>query len=171
MLIVMTGLPGTGKSTLAAALAEALGGVVLNKDQVRAALFPPPTLDYSRAQDDLAMAAIYDAADLLLRTDPGRPVIVDGRTFTRVYQVRDLLARAWPAPPRFVHCVCPDEVVRGRLEDDQARGGHPAGNRDFALYQERKAGAEPLNVPHLVVDTGATPLAECVRSCVNYLRS
>jgi adenylylsulfate kinase len=39
MLIAMAGLPGTGKSTLANALANALGAAVLNKDRVRAALF------------------------------------------------------------------------------------------------------------------------------------
>ncbi len=35
MLIVMVGLPGTGKSTLAKALARALPGLVLNKDRAR----------------------------------------------------------------------------------------------------------------------------------------
>jgi adenylylsulfate kinase len=52
MLIAMAGLPGSGKSTLAARLEERLGAVVLDKDRVRAALFPPRVLDYSAAQDD-----------------------------------------------------------------------------------------------------------------------
>ena len=62
MLVVMAGLPGTGKSALARRLAADLGGVVLGKDEVRAALFPPPLLDYSPEQDDLAVGAIYTAA-------------------------------------------------------------------------------------------------------------
>ena len=70
MLIVMAGLPGTGKSTLAGRLAAELGGVVLNKDAVRALLFPPPVLDYSREQDDLVMQAIYAAAANILRGHP-----------------------------------------------------------------------------------------------------
>ncbi len=36
MLIALAGLPATGKSTLAARLANELGGVVLSKDTVRA---------------------------------------------------------------------------------------------------------------------------------------
>jgi predicted kinase len=36
---------------IAARLAEELGAVVLNKDTVRAALFPLPVLDYSAEQD------------------------------------------------------------------------------------------------------------------------
>src|SRR5262245_42676444 len=92
----MAGLPGTGKSALAARLAGALGGVVLDKDQVRAALFPPPALDYSTAQDDLCMAAIYRAAAHLHTTTPGLPVIIDGRTFLRASHLGDLLALAAP---------------------------------------------------------------------------
>src|SRR5262249_40813715 len=90
----MAGLPGTGKSTLAARLAEGLGGVVLDKDRVRAALFPPPALDYSMAQDDLCMAAIYRAAAHLHTTAPGLAVILDGRTFLRASHLHDLLAWA-----------------------------------------------------------------------------
>src|SRR5436305_8496198 len=94
MLIAMAGLPATGKSALADRLAAALGGVVLNKDRVRAALFPPPALDYSAEQDDLCMRAIYRAAAYTLRTSPGVAVIIDGRTFSRAAQLPDLLALA-----------------------------------------------------------------------------
>src|SRR5690242_97593 len=92
MLIAMAGLPATGKSTLAAALAQALAGIVLNKDEVRARLFPPPVLDYSVEQDDICMAAIYRAAACILRRRPEQVVIVDGRTFSRSEQLDELLA-------------------------------------------------------------------------------
>ncbi|HEY3787452.1 MAG TPA: AAA family ATPase, partial [Urbifossiella sp.] len=91
MLIAMAGLPGTGKSTLAARLAEKLGGVVLCKDVVRARLFP--VVDYSREQDDRTMRAIYAEAWRIIRMEK-RPVIIDGRTFSKAYQVRDLFAAA-----------------------------------------------------------------------------
>ena len=172
MLIAMAGLPGTGKSTLAARLAAELGAAVLNKDAVRAALFPSPVLDYSTGQDDLCMTAVYSAAAHILRARAGQAVILDGRTFLRAYQVCDLLALAASVgeAPRIIECVCADEVARVRLEDDQARGSHPAGNRTFALYMALKAAAEPIAVPRLVLDTGATGLEECVRRCVAWLR-
>ena len=83
MLIAMAGLPGTGKSSLAAQLAANLGGVVLSKDVVRAAMFPPAVLDYSAAQDDAAMSAVFSAARLLLMANPGSVIILDGRTFSK----------------------------------------------------------------------------------------
>jgi adenylylsulfate kinase len=170
MLIAMAGLPATGKSALAAGLAAALGAVVLSKDAVRPALFPPPALDYSREQDDVCMTAIYHAAAYVRRTPPRHSVILDGRTFLRSYQVRDLLAlyASLHEPPCIIECVCADEVARARLEGD-ARAGHPAGNRTFALYLALKAEAEPLPVPRLVLDTGRTPLVECVRQCLVYV--
>ncbi len=172
MLIAMAGLPGTGKSTLAVRLAAELGGVVLNKDAVRAALFSPPVLDYSAGQDDICMAAIYAAAVHILKARPEQTVILDGRTFSRSYQIRDLLTAAASVgeAPRIIECVCADEIARTRLEWDQARGGHPAGNRTFALYLERKAAAEPIALPRLVLDTGAADPDECVRRCVAWLR-
>jgi adenylylsulfate kinase len=171
MLVAMAGLPGSGKSTLAARLAQRLGAVVLDKDRVRAALFPPGVLDYSDVQDDVTMAAVYQAAAAILRADPPRAVVLDGRTFLRPGQVGPLLALAdaLGERPRIIECVCDDEVARGRLERDRADGGHPAANRTFALYLALKAAAAPIPVPHLTLDTGQTPLDECVRRCLNYL--
>jgi adenylylsulfate kinase len=167
----MAGLPGTGKSTLAARLAAELGGVVLGKDAVRSALFPPPTLDYSREQDDVSMAAIYSAAAYSLRSNPAAVVLIDGRTFLRSYQIRDLVALAGSVgqTPRVIECVCDDETIRRRLENDLEEGVHPARNRTFDMYLSLKAAAEPIPLPRLVLDTGAAALAECVEHALDYL--
>lgn len=172
MLVALAGLPGTGKSTLARLLAAELGGVVLSKDEVRATLFPPPLLDYSREQNDLAMTGVYAAALLTLDRDPDRVVILDARTYSQGYQVQDLFT--WVGlgrhPVRVIECVCSDDVARDRLDRDAAAGTHPAGNRTFELYQGVKARAEPLTVPRLVLDTGTTPLDECVRRAVEWVK-
>jgi predicted kinase len=171
MLIVMAGLPATGKSSIAARLQTALGAVVLNKDEVRAVLFPAPVLDYSTAQDDVCMVAIYQAAAVILQTFPRQAVILDGRTFLRSYQIFDIkaLAASVNTVPRIIECVCEDEIAKARLESDLARGEHPAGNRTYALYAALKAAAEPISIPRLLLDTGKTPLEECVSRCIAYL--
>jgi adenylylsulfate kinase len=156
MLIAMAGLPATGKSSLAAGLAHELGAVVLSKDLVRAALFPPPVLNYSAEQDDISMAALFRATASILTTWPQQVVILDGRTFLRSYQVHDLLdlARSLQTVPRIIECVCGDAVAVERLAKDQAQGGHPAGNRPMALYRRLQASAEPIAIPHPTLDTG-----------------
>jgi predicted kinase len=171
MLIVMAGLPGTGKSTLAARVAEMLGGVVISKDVVRAAMFPAPVLDYSSAQDELAMSAVYAATSYVLKAHPARPVFIDGRTFSKPGQLDAPLALAAErgVPFRVIECVCSDDVARARIEADHARGTHLAGNRTPELYARAKAAAVPLNVARLTLDTGAFALEECIARATAYL--
>jgi hypothetical protein len=167
MLVAMAGLPGTGKSTLATHLAAATGGVVISKDTVRAALFSPPVLDYSRGQDDLTMSAVFAAASAIRRSHPSVLVFLDGRTFLKAYQIRDLLAL--DRGVRVIECVCADGVAKARIERDQLIGEHPAKNRTFELYLAGKTRAEPLTISRLTLDTGTTPLAECAALALAYL--
>jgi adenylylsulfate kinase len=172
MLIAMAGLPATGKSCLAARLAQELGAVVLNKDYVRSVLFPPAVLDYSDRQDHISIQAIFEAAGYILTAWPHQSVILDGRTFLRAGQIQEflLLANSLGLCPHIIECTCADEVAKTRLETDLQRGEHPARNRTFALYCALKAQVEPMRMPHLVLDTGQTSLEECVARCREYLR-
>jgi predicted kinase len=173
VLVAMAGLPASGKSTLAACLAQELRAVVLDKDHVRAALFPAPVLDYSAVQDDIAMAAIYQAAAAIIRADSQQAVILDGRTFLLPGQLKPLLDLGASVGElvRIIKCVCDDAIARQRLEEDQAAHRHSARNRTYDLYLSLKAKAQPLTIPHLVVDTGQVPLSECVRQCLESLQA
>lgn len=172
MLIVMAGLPGTGKSTLAARLAEATGGVVLSKDVVRAALFPAPILDYTAAQDEIAMSAVFAATKHILKAHPARPVFIDGRTFSKPGQLDAPLSLATELGQaiRVIECVCADDVARARIEADHAAGTHLAGNRTPELYAHAKTQAVPLTVPRLTLNTGVLSLEECLKRSLEYLR-
>lgn len=172
MLIAMAGLPGTGKSTLTARLAETLGGVVLSKDIVRATLFSASVIDYSSAQDEIAMSAVYAAASYILKAHPARPVFIDGRTFSKPGQLDapQTLAASLGVPLRVIECVCSDDIARTRLAADRAAGVHPAGNRTPALYTRAKAAAVPLEVERLTLDTGELTIEECVSQSLEYLR-
>ncbi|MCU0523178.1 MAG: ATP-binding protein, partial [Anaerolineae bacterium] len=170
MLIAMAGLPGTGKTTVANALAPKLGAVVLNKDSVRAALFPPGTVEYSVEQDDLCFDVMLKVAAFLLKRNPSRPVILDGRTFTQRQQVSSVIqaAQATKAPLAFIECTCAEKVALRRLAQAGSQQAHPAANRDGMLYRRLKATADPISLPHLTVATEA-PLAFIVQQCLAYL--
>ena len=92
--VLFAGLPGTGKSTLARAMAERLNAAVLDKDRVRGALFPGALTDYTAEQDQLCMRAILEAAAYL--TDRRRVdyIFFDGRTFSTQAQIEDVLLAA-----------------------------------------------------------------------------
>ena len=161
MIILMAGLPGTGKTTLARALAENTAGCVLSKDEIRVALFSPKDIEYSTAQDDFCMEVMLHTARFLLKKNSERKMFLDGRTFSRRYQIDRALAFAAELGQQWaiLECACSEESARRRLELDSS---HPALNRNFSLYLEVKTHYEPIDHPKAVIDTDQ-PLEECVR--------
>jgi len=81
MIVLMAGLPGTGKSTLARELADRTSGRVLSKDEIRHAIFLPEEIEYSSRQDDFCMQQMLETARLLLSRNRTRVIFLDGRPF------------------------------------------------------------------------------------------
>jgi predicted kinase len=171
MIVLMAGLPGTGKSTLARALASRVGGTVLSKDEIRHAMFASQDVEYSAEQDDFVMNVMLEAAEWVLRKHPERVVLLDGRTFSRGSQIDRVVdaAHRLHQPWRILECVCSDESAHARIESQTASGEHPAGNRDFNLYRTVKTRFETITRPKTVIDTDL-PLNECVKTAVEALR-
>jgi predicted kinase len=167
MIVMLAGLPGTGKSTLARALAERLSGAVLDKDVIRAALFAPALVEYSQEQDDFVQEVMLQTAAWLLARNPSMTVLLDGRTYSRRYQrdrVRGFCAEIG-AEWAMIECVCAEATAVRRLAEDAARGTHPAANRTPELYFAVREAWEPIEEARVVVDTDA-PLERCLEQAL-----
>lgn len=170
MLVIMSGLPGTGKSTLARAAAARLGAAVIDKDPIRAALFAPDEVEYTAEQDDFVMELMLETARYLLSKRPARIVFIDGRTFSQAYQRRrvidfaETIGESW----RIIECLCSQETAKARLARDQDAGQHPAANRSFDLYEQVRAHFEPIAEQRLVLDTDS-PLEDCLAQAVPWV--
>jgi predicted kinase len=171
MIVVMAGLPGTGKTALALALAARTSGGVFSKDEIRHALFSADEIEYSSRQDDFCSQVMLETAGHLLQRDSNRILFLDGRPFSRRYQIDNVvnaaasLHQSW----RILECVCTEEIARQRLDQQSASGAHPAGNRNFQLYLEVKARFEMISPPKTVIDTGEA-LQACVEQALAALR-
>jgi adenylylsulfate kinase len=162
----MAGLPGTGKTTLARELADRTQGALLSKDEIRAALFSPEDIQYSVKQDDFVMELMLEAAGFLLQKVPARKIFLDGRTFSRRYQIDRVLqfAGKLAQPWTIIECTCSEESARRRL-DLEPDPAHPAHNRTFALYLEVKARFEPITYCKTTVNSDQ-PLEESIRQAL-----
>jgi predicted kinase len=171
MLILMAGLPGSGKTTLARELAARTSGRVVSKDKIRHAIFQPEEVEYSSLQDDFCMQIMLQTAAYLLEHQREKLVFLDGRTFSRHYQIDNVIAAAasMQQPWRILECICSDETAKQRLDQQSTGGEHPAGNRDFELYLAVKARFETITLPKVVIDTDQ-PLDLCVEKALAAMR-
>jgi adenylylsulfate kinase len=168
MIVLIAGLPGSGKSTLARQLAARTSGAVLDKDAIRAALFAPEDIEYSTAQDDFCQELMLEAAAYLLRKNPSRYVFLDGRPFSRQYQIEQVVQAAGilNQPWKILECVCSDLTARQRIEEQSVR--HPAQNRDYQLYLQVKSQFEEITLPKATINTEGS-IEACLQQSLDAL--
>lgn len=150
-LVVVCGLPGVGKSTVACKVATLVGGDVLRTDAVRKDLYAAPV--YTESESRAVYEELLDrAAD---RLDAGDSIVLDG-TFKRRRSRRNArgLARAADVPFRTIKVECEPAVVEARIEN---RDG--LSDADFEIHQQFREEYEPLAVAHSVVDNSGSEAA------------
>ena len=150
-LTLVGGLPGTGKSTLAAGLGDRLGWAVLRSDELRKDLAGIGHTSHVPAEyregvyDDRATAATYetllDRARTLLRL--GEPVILDASwTDPRWRDAAKAIARETSSDLHQLRCVAPVEVTRQRLAS-RTRAGSDVSDATSAIAARMAASAPP----------------------------
>lgn len=151
VLIMISGLPGTGKSFLAHKISERLPVIIVETDQVRKTLFPKPS--YAANESVWVHRVAHAAMDRLLRS--GRRVIFDATNLVewhreKVYRIADRAG----AKLVIVKTIAPEEVVRERLDRRSRRKTKVAySDATWQVYEELKWELEPIRRTHLVVDT------------------
>ena len=148
-LIVVSGLPGTGKTYFCNRLAERLPSVVLESDVLRKTLFSPPV--YSAKESSQLFRAIHRLIERLLVK--GIPLILDATNLSErnreyLYSIADRL----DVKLVLVRVEAPPEIVRQRLE---ARREKPENNSDadWAIYRRMKYSVQRIRRNHYAVDT------------------
>jgi predicted kinase len=171
MIVLMAGLPGTGKTTLARELATRINGRVIGKDEIRHSIFSADEIEYSSRQDDFCLRIMLEIAVYLLERNPMRIIFLDGRPFSRRYQIENVLSvaaslhQSW----RILECVCSEHIARQRLEQQSQTAKHPAQNRNFDLYLQVRSRFENIALPKTVIDTDQS-LDVSVASALSALR-
>ncbi|MBN1626438.1 MAG: adenylyl-sulfate kinase [Deltaproteobacteria bacterium] len=171
----ITGLPGSGKSTIAKKVREFLTNaafetIILNLDEIRKSVTPEP--DYSDRERDIVYAALTYMA-MLLVTENCRSVIIDATGNRRIYR-----ERARMLIPEFaeVYIRCPLDICRER------EASRDAGYVQTGLYTKAdsgllKAGLPGITVPYeesehpdIIIDSNELTPSESADKILKYVR-
>jgi hypothetical protein len=161
-LVVVSGLPGSGKSYFCRRLASRHPIARLESDALRQALFGQPT--HSPEESRRLFAACHYVLDRLLGA--GISALLDATNLREVHR-RQLYAIADRHGVKLVlvSLRAPAAVVEERLAA-RARRADPADLSDAGaeVYQRMRSLDEPIGRPHIVVDTSADiePAVEAV---------
>jgi len=169
VLILTTGLIGSGKSFQARNLAERLGSEVIRTDVLRKELLqiaPSEKHHESFGQgiyaSDISRKTYEKAVELAAdKIGEGKPVIIDASFKNRSDRAMAVdLAKRLCVPFYIIECTCPDDVVKIRLEKRMMEKDNPSDGR-WEILQEQKKQYEAVNeIPddnYFRVDTSASP--------------
>ena len=149
VLVVVSGLPGTGKTYFCGKLAERLPLAILESDALRKVLFSPPS--YSSEESSRLFLAVHRLIERLLKR--GISLILDATNLSEqhreyLYSIADHLG----VKLVLVRVEAPPEVVRQRLESRRASPGGIS-DADWAVYRKMRPLTQRISRQHYAVDT------------------
>ena len=150
-LIVVSGLPGTGKTYFCRNLTEKCDLYILESDALRKVLFPKP--DYTALESARLFSAIHSLIQWLLNL--GVPVCFDATNLSEsnrehLYRISErngarLILLSVEAPPALAY---------QRLQSRKTTANPDSkSDADWEIYQQMRPKAEKIRRHHFVVDT------------------
>jgi predicted kinase len=153
-VVLVSGAPGAGKSTLAGPLAAELGFVLLAKDRIKETLHDalgapagPERREWSRRLGAASMELLWAlAADA--------PAVVLEANFRPRHEYERGRIRALGGRLVEVHCACPAAVAASRFAERAARSRHPVHVNPTLSPDELAEFDRPVGIGELItVDT------------------
>jgi len=180
-LVLLCGLTGSGKTSLAEELSRRLDLPVFSSERIRQTLVPKPGHDkspsyvpvYRQAMAEKTYGKIVREAEREILT--GRGAILDASFAQRANREKvSRMAAKHNVPVFLIHCSAEDATIKDRLTQSEPEGDPALLDGGWESYDEQRAKCEaPNEIPaQNFLELNITqPVADLAAICERYLRS
>ena len=150
LLIVMVGLPGTGKTYLARNIQESFPVTIIQSDQVRTLCFGQPK--YTRSENKYVFELCHRVINNLL--EEGVPVLFDATNMIEanrkvLYQISKLNK----AKLFVLKIITQEKIIEGRIRDRSLRqASYDFSKADWAVYRRMQKLDHTINISHTIIN-------------------
>lgn len=163
MIIIVLGLPGSGKSYFASRLAEKLNATYVSTDELRFKLFPTRT--YSASEK----LAVYDAMLNMLNNDElaQKAIVFDGTFYKKSIRNKfETEARKRGSHLIYIEVTAQEKSIMGRLQKPRMNS-----EADVDVYHKLKDEYEPLLQDHLILDSSESHIDTMLQQAIQYIET
>ncbi|WP_281541151.1 AAA family ATPase [Maribacter aestuarii] len=160
MVILVCGLPGSGKSYFASRLAETIHAQYFNSDRLRKELFPKRT--YSKSETAKVYEILLNKMEAAINTNTD--LVLDA-TFHFKATRKPFISKG-KGSIVFIEIQANEDVIRERLKEDRLFS-----EADLRVYRLIKEQWEALEQPHLTLQSTNDNIEAMLQKAVHYLKN
>lgn len=162
MIVIVFGLPGSGKSFFASRLAERIRASYLGSDKLRKELLPVRT--YSDEEKEMVYQVMLDKAKQISRNN--EDVVVDATFYKRSLRDKVLQDTAGVELVRWIEIRADEDLIQDRLIRPRIES-----EADYNVYLKLKKDWEPMDEDHLVLRSTNENLESLLETAIDYLNT
>jgi predicted kinase len=161
MIVIVCGLPGTGKSFFSNRLAQELKIAMHNTDQIR------KKLELQSAYSETDKSMVYSAllGEMVDEVQRSGSVLLDGTFHKASTRKRFLrMAASMKQPVLFIKMEASPLTVQERMSAERQHS-----EADFSVYRKVKKEFDALNEPHLVLQSDKMTVDEMLEKAKEHI--
>ncbi len=161
ILIIIFGLPGTGKTTFATLLSKQLGIKHYNTDIIRS------LSGKSKQYDEENKTLIYDEMLSLtsLEFEKGKSVIIDATFYKKKLRKKfQVLAQEYDVIVKWIEICADEEIVKKRVSKKRRYS-----EADYTVYQKIKSQFEPMQEKYIQLFSGQEEMPDLIEKAIKFI--
>ena len=162
IVVIVFGLPGTGKSYFASRLAERTNAEYINSDRLRKELFAKRT--YSDKEKEMVYREILEKTKRAINENAN--VVLDATFYKNDTRNRLLDEIKSNAEITFIEIRADEDIIMQRLQKER-----PYSEADFEVYKLIKQQWEPFNEPHLILYSTEDNIHHMLQKAMDHLQN